>query len=78
MDDIDDMWNDIEDHTSKLIECEKRDVELTDTIQKNKEEANENIVEAVQAANVAIETLTKKLNMRIGLLEVQRDLQLLN
>ena len=60
LDDIDDMWNDIEDHTSKLIECEKRDVELTDTIQKNKEEANENIVEAVQAANVAIETLTKK------------------
>lgn len=60
LDDIDGMWNDIEDHTSKLIECEKRDVELTDTIQKNKEEVNENIVEAVQAANVAIETLTKK------------------
>lgn len=58
--DIDGMWNDIEDHTSKLIECEKRDVELTDTIQKNKEEVNENIVEAVQAANVAVEILTKK------------------
>lgn len=54
------MWNDIEDHTSKLIECEKRDVELTDTIQKNKEEVNEKIVEAVQAANVAVEILTKK------------------
>ena len=58
--DIDGMWNDIEDHTSKLIECEKRDVELTDTIQKNKEEVNEKIVEAVQAANVAVEILTKK------------------
>lgn len=60
LDDIDGMWNDIEEHTSKLIECEKRDAELIDTIQKNKEEVNENIVEAVQAANVAIETLTKK------------------
>lgn len=60
LDDVDDMWNDVEVHTSKLIECEKRDEELTDTIQKSKEEVNKNIVEAVQAANVAIETLTKK------------------
>lgn len=60
LDDVDGMWNDVEEHMSKLIECEKRDEELTDTIQKNKEEVNENIAEAVKAANVAIETLTKK------------------
>lgn len=60
LDDIDGMWNDIEEHTSKLIESEKRDAELTDTIQKNKEEVNENIAKAVQEANIAIETLTKK------------------
>lgn len=57
---VDEIWKQTEDHTSKIIELEKRDVELTDTIQKNKEEVNENIVKAVQAANVAIETLTKK------------------
>lgn len=57
---VDDIWKDVEEHTSKLVECEKRDAELAATIQKNKEEANENIAETVQTANAAIETLTKK------------------
>ena len=60
IDDVDGMWNNIEEHTSKLIEFEKRDEELADAIQKNKEEVNENIVVTVQATNAAIETLTKK------------------
>lgn len=60
LDDVDEMWNSVEEHTSKLIKCEKRDEELADAIQKNKEEVNENIAEAVRAANAAIETLTKK------------------
>ena len=54
------MWNIAEEHTSKLIKCEKRDEELADTIQKNKEEVNENIAVAIQTANAAIEALTKK------------------
>ena len=58
--DVDGMWNNVEEHTSKLIECEKRDEELADTIQKNKEEVNDNIAETVQTANAAIEILTKK------------------
>jgi hypothetical protein len=60
LDDVDDMWNNVEEHTSKLIKCEKRDEELADAIQKNKEEVNENIAEAVRTANAAIKTLTKK------------------
>ena len=60
LDDVDGMWNSVEEHTSKLIKCEKRDEELADAIQKNKEEVNENIAEAVRTANAAIETLTKK------------------
>lgn len=60
LDDVDGMWNYVEEHTSKLIKCEKRDEELADAIQKNKEEVNENIAEAVRTANAAIETLTKK------------------
>ena len=57
---VDEIWKQTEDHTSKLIKCEKRDEELSDTIQKNKEEVNENIAEAVQKANIAVEILTKK------------------
>ena len=60
LDDVDGMWNNVEEHTSKLIKCEKRDEELADAVQKNKEEVNENIAEAVRTANAAIETLTKK------------------
>ena len=60
LDDVDGMWNNVEEHTSKLIKCEKRDEELADAIQKNKEEVNENIAEAVRTANAAIKTLTKK------------------
>ncbi len=60
LDDVDGMWNNVEEHTSKLIKCEKRDEELADAIQKNKEEVNENIAEAVRTANIAIEILTKK------------------
>lgn len=60
LDDVDNIWKDVEEHTSKLIEFEKRDIELTSTIQKNKEEVNENIAELVQSTNVTIKTLTKK------------------
>lgn len=49
-----------EEHNSKFVECEKRDEELVSVIQKNKEEVNENIAEAVQSSNTAIEALTKK------------------
>ena len=60
LDDVDNIWKDVEVHTSKIVECEKRGEELAATIQKNKEEVNMNIADAVQTANVAIEALTKK------------------
>lgn len=60
LDDVDSIWKDVEEHTSKLVECERRDEDLAVTIQKNKEEVNENIAESVQTANVSIESLTKK------------------
>lgn len=61
LNDVDGMWNNIEEHTSKLIECDKRNEELIDNIKKNKKEVNDNIEEAVQEVNVAIETLTRKI-----------------
>ena len=60
LDDVDIIWKDVEEHTAKILKCERRDEDLTVTIQKNKEEVNENIAEAVQTANAAIESLTKK------------------
>lgn len=61
LNDVDGMWNNIEEHTSKLIECDKMNEELIDNIKKNKKEVNDNIEEAVQEVNVAIETLTRKI-----------------
>lgn len=60
LDDVDSIWKDVEEHTSQLIECENRDENLTATIQKNKDEVDKNIADAVQTTNVAIELLTKK------------------
>ncbi|CYU68333.1 TPA: hypothetical protein ACGO7B_002105 [Streptococcus suis] len=58
--DIDKIWNDLEEHTSKLIESEQRDEGITEIIQQNKNEVNEQIAEVVQTTNLAIENLTKK------------------
>lgn len=61
LEDVDSTWKNVEEHISKLIECEKRDEDLAITIQKNREEVNDSIAETVQTANVAIESLTKKI-----------------
>lgn len=60
LDDVDRIWKDVEEHTSLLTESEKRDEELAVTIEKNKEDVDEKIADAVQKANVAIESLTKR------------------
>lgn len=60
LDDVDNIWKDVEDHTFKLVECEKKNEEFVAAIRENKEEVNENIAEAVQKSNAAIATLTKK------------------
>lgn len=58
--DVDIIWKDVEKHTSLLNESEKRDEELSVTIQKNKEELDKNISDSVQTSKAAIESLTKK------------------
>ena len=58
--DVDIIWKDVEKHTSLLDESEKRDEELSVTIQKNKEELDKNISDSVQTSKAAIESLTKK------------------
>lgn len=61
LEDIDSIWKDVEEHTSQLIEREKRDEELAATIQKNKDEVDKKIAEAAQTANAAVESLTKRI-----------------
>ena len=60
LDDVDSIWKDVEEHTSQLIESKKRDEELVATIEKNKDEVDKKIADAVQTANAAVESLTKK------------------
>lgn len=60
LDDVDSMWTEVEEHTSQLIEGEKRNKELAATIQKNKDEVDKNIAVAVRTANAAVESLTNK------------------
>ena len=60
LDDVDSIWKDVEEHTSQLIECERRGEDLAATILKNKEEVDKNIADAVQTTNAAIESLTKR------------------
>lgn len=61
LDDVDSIWKDVEEHTSKIAECQKQDENLVAIIQKNKEEIYENIAETAQTTNVAIESLTKRI-----------------
>ena len=60
LDDVDNIWDDVEKHSSQLSESEKRDKELAETIQSNKDEVNRKIEEVVQTGNAAVDSLTKK------------------
>lgn len=60
LEDVDSIWKSVEEHTSQLTENRKRDEELAATIQKNKDEVDKKIADAVQTANTAVESLTKR------------------
>lgn len=60
LDDLDSIWKSVEEHTFKLTESRERDEELATAIQKNKDEVDKKITDAVQIANSAVEALTKK------------------
>ena len=60
LDDVDKIWMDIGEHTLKLIECEKNDKELLNTIYRSKEVISERVAEIIQISNSSIMTLTKK------------------
>lgn len=59
--DVNSLWQSIEKHTSQLTESRKRDEKLVATIQNNKDEVDKKLADALQTANTAIESLTKKI-----------------
>lgn len=61
LDDVDSMWEDVEEHASQLFELESRDEGLTAAIQKNKEETDEKIADAMQKTDAAVASLTKRI-----------------
>lgn len=61
LDDVDSMWEDVEEHASQLFELENRDEGLAAAIQKNKEETDEEIADTVQKTNAAVASLTKRI-----------------
>jgi len=60
LEDIDSIWKDVEGHTAQLTEIEKKDEELSTTIQKNKDEVENKITDAVQMTNDTVESLSKR------------------
>jgi hypothetical protein len=60
LNDIDQIWKDIENHSSTLDESKKRDEILLSIIQKNKVEVNKHIIDITQRTNDTLLSLTKK------------------
>lgn len=60
LEDVDNIWKDVKEHTTQLIESERKDESLAAAIQKNKEEVDKNIADTAQTINAAIGSLTKK------------------
>lgn len=60
LEDVDNIWTSVKEHSGILTKLEKQNEVTAYSVKKNKEETNENIAEVVQAANAAIEKLTKK------------------
>ncbi|MCT6922159.1 MAG: hypothetical protein M3Z34_08805 [Staphylococcus epidermidis] len=61
IEDVDEIWEDVEKHTSQLTESKERDEELTSAIQKNKEEVVGKISDLMQTTNATVESLTRKI-----------------
>lgn len=62
LNDIDQIWKNIENHSSILDESRKREEILLSTIQKNKVEGNKYIIDITQRTNDTLVSLTKKVN----------------
>ena len=61
LNDVDGLWENVEEHTSQIVECQKENETLAATVQQNKEEVDKSIAEVAETTNIAVESLTKKI-----------------
>lgn len=61
LDDVDDMWGSIENHSALLSELEKQSGEIKNIIQANKDDTTAAITSAIEQYNMAVEMLMKKI-----------------
>ena len=61
LENVDDIWKSVEDHTAELEKSKKREEELALVIQKNRDETDKKIADAAQTAEAAVESLTKRI-----------------
>ena len=61
LENVDDIWKSVEDHTTELEKSKKREEEIAVVIQKNRDETDKKIADAAQTAEAAVESLTKRI-----------------
>lgn len=61
LEDVDNTWNTVKEHSEQLSEMEKQNDVIAASVQKNKEEIEEKIAATIQETNNTIESLTKKI-----------------
>lgn len=61
LDDVDDIWESVENHSTQLSELEKQSGEIKDIVQTNKDNTNAAIAGAIEQSNTAVEMLAKKI-----------------
>lgn len=61
LEDVDSIWKEVEGHTSQLTVLEKQNEGIVTTIQKNKEDVDTKIADAIQETNTAVESLKKRI-----------------
>jgi len=61
LEDVDSTWNTVKEHSEQLIEIEKQNGGIVNSVQKNKEDVDAKIAAAIQETNGTIESLTKKI-----------------
>lgn len=60
LEDVDSTWNTVNEHSEQLIEIEKQNGDIVNSVQKNKEDVEAEIAAVIQETTSTIETLTKK------------------
>ena len=61
LENVDDIWKSVEDHTTELEKSKKREEEIAVVIQKNRDETDKKIADAAQTSEAAVETLIKRI-----------------